>query len=134
MLLCGATRDVFAHIDFGYVAGSRPWFDANLLPIPERFKNCCAAAGAWQDFVNDVGFAFAVLQEQRQALCTVAAALAEPLLQDGVGYPAYIERCLSGHSAADVCALVEAAPTDIARRFKNLHHKLSHSSLSSSST
>ena len=41
MLLCGAERDIFAHIDFGYIAGARPWFDANLMPVPERLKNCC---------------------------------------------------------------------------------------------
>ena len=41
MLLCGAERDIFAHIDFGYIAGARPWFDANLMPVPERVKNCC---------------------------------------------------------------------------------------------
>ena len=129
MLLCGADRNVFAHIDFGYVAGSRPWFDANLLPIPERFKNCCQAAGRWSDFVNDVGFAFAVLQARRLELCAVAAAFAEPLT--AVGYPAYIENCLRAHTAADVRAMVEAAPRDIARRFKNLHHQLSHGSTSS---
>ena len=125
MLLCGEASDVFAHIDFGYVAGSRPWFDANLLPIPERFKNCCAAAGRWSDFVNDVGFAFAILQDRRQELCAVASAFAEPLTS--TAYSAYIDNCLRTHSAADVRAMVEAAPGDIARRFKNLHHKLSHS-------
>ena len=122
MLLCGADRDVFAHIDFGYVAGQRPWFDANLLPIPERFKNCCTAAGCWGEFVNDVAFAFAVLQAKREALCAVAAAFAEPLSR--AGFPAYISQCLLSNTPDGMRTLVEAAPTDLARRFKNLHHKL----------
>jgi hypothetical protein len=37
-----------------------------------------------------------------------------------------VRNCLASHRAEDVMALVEAAPNDIARRFKNLHHKLSH--------
>jgi len=127
MLLCGPDRDVFAHIDFGYVAGSRPWFDANLLPIPERFMNCCVEANQWHQFVRDMGKAFAVLQAGQPQLCAVAAALAEPL--SGVGYAGYISRCLQTHRAEDMMALVEAAPHDLARRFKNLHHKLSHHGL-----
>ncbi|KAL1521910.1 hypothetical protein AB1Y20_021560 [Prymnesium parvum] len=130
MLLCGSEHDVLAHIDFGYVAGRRPWFDANLLPIPERFKTCFVAAGHWASFVNDVGFAFTILQERRLQLCTVAKALSEPLSQ--LNFHAYIEQCLRGNSAADVRALVEGAPSDISRRFKNLHHKLSHHNLLSS--
>ena len=51
-------------------------------------------------------------------------ALAEPLAP--VGYPAYISHCLLSHTADSVRSLVEAAVGDIARRFKNLHHKLSH--------
>ena len=127
MLLCGPDRDVFAHIDFGYVAGSRPWFDANLLPIPERFMNCCVEAKQWHQFVRDMGNAFAVLQAGQPQLCAVAAALAEPL--SGVNYADYISRCLQTHRAEDMMALVEAAPHDLARRFKNLHHKLSHHGL-----
>ena len=123
MLLCGEASDVFAHIDFGYVAGSRPWFDANLLPIPERFKNCCAAAGRWSDFVNDVGFAFAILQDRRQELCAVASAFAEPLTS--TAYPR-TSITASGHTRRRMRAMVEAAPGDIAA-LKNLHHKLSHS-------
>ena len=46
MLLCGAERDIFAHIDFGYIAGARPWFDANLMPVPERLKKCCTPKAA----------------------------------------------------------------------------------------
>ena len=64
------------------------------------------------------------LQARRSDLCSVAAALAEPLAP--VGYPAYISNCLLSHSADSVRSLVEAAVGDIARRFKNLHHKLSH--------
>jgi hypothetical protein len=124
MLLCGPNRELFAHIDFGYVAGMRPWFDANLLPIPERFKNCLTAAGKWSAFVNDMGFAFAVLQQRRSELCTVAMTLSEQLAT--VGYPAYIEKTLTSNTIESVRAQVEAAVGDIARRFKNLHHKLQH--------
>ena len=52
-------------------------------------------------------------------LLTLALALALTLTQ-------YVRNCLGSHRAEDVMALVEAAPNDIARRFKNLHHKLSH--------
>ena len=38
------------NIDFGYVAGQRPWFDANLLPVPERWHRACSAA-QWGEFV-----------------------------------------------------------------------------------
>jgi len=124
MLLCGPDRQLFAHIDFGYVAGARPWFDANLLPIPERFKVCCEKAGKWNAFVNDMGFAFAILQQRRAELYSVATTLSEPLYK--VGYPAYIERTLTSHTIDGVRTLVEAAVGDIARRFKNLHHKLQH--------
>ena len=106
------------------LAGARPWFDANLMPIPERFERCCVAAGRWADFVNDVAFAFAVLQRSKARLCAVATAFAEPLAR--TGYPAYIDHVLTSHTPEAVRALVEAAPSDIARRFKNLHHKLSH--------
>ena len=123
MLLCGARREVFAHIDFGYVAGARPWFDANLLPVPERFKNCCTEA-QWAEFIVDVGNAFAILQAGRDELCAVAGALAEPLC--GARYAAYISNVLAANKPEDVMVMVEAAPHDIARRFKNLHHKLSH--------
>jgi hypothetical protein len=125
MLLCGAERDIFAHIDFGYIAGARPWFDANLMPVPERFKNCCTDA-QWAEFVRDMGNAFAVLQAGRAELCAVAAALSEPLCAQECAYTQYVRNCLASHRAEDVMALVEAAPNDIARRFKNLHHKLSH--------
>ena len=57
------------------------------------------------------------------ALAT-AMARAEPLTR--AGYPRYIDELLEGHTAETVRALVEAAPKDIARRFKNLHHSLSH--------
>ena len=125
MLLVGPPHaQVFGHIDFGYVAGARPWFDANLLPVPERFMRCLSAAGKWADFVNDVAFAFAVLQKGRAQLCAVASVFAEPVSR--AGYPAYIDRCLTSHSPESVRAMVEAAPGDLARRFKNLHHKLSH--------
>jgi hypothetical protein len=106
MLLCGPNRELFAHIDFGYVAGMRPWFDANLLPIPERFKNCLTAAGKWSAFVNDMGFAFAVLQQRRSELCTVAMTLSEQLAT--VGYPAYIEKTLTSNTIESVRAQVEA--------------------------
>jgi hypothetical protein len=124
MLLCGPQRSLIAHIDFGYVAGARTWFDANLLPIPERFKNCLTAAGEWATFVNDMGFAFALLQAKRAELRAVAASLAETLAP--VGFPAYIDNCLSSNTADTVRSLVEGAVGDISRRFKNLHHNLSH--------
>ena len=124
MLVCGPGRELLAHIDFGYVAGKRPWFDANLLPIPERFKNCLVAAGEWNNFVNDIGFAFAILQAKRAELCAVATAFAEPLAP--MGFPGYINGCLASHTPDGVRSLVEAAVGDIARRFKNLHHKLQH--------
>ena len=124
MLLVGPAQDLFAHIDFGYVAGARPWFDANLLPIPERFYRCLTAAGRWVDFVNDCGFAFTILQAKRAALFAVAQSFVEPLVR--AGYPEYIDNVLRTHTADSVRALVEAAPSDLSRRFKNLHHKLSH--------
>lgn len=86
--------------------------------------NCCVAAGRWNDFVNDVAFAFAILQQARSRLWAVAAAFAEPIAR--VGYPAYINDCLTSHTPESVRAMVEAAPGNISRRFKNLHHKLSH--------
>ena len=82
------------------------------------------AAEQWAQFVQDVGRAFAILQAGRAELCAVAAALAEPLT--GGAYTTYLTNCLSSHRAEEVMALVEAAPYDVARRFKNLHHKLSH--------
>lgn len=125
MLLVGPPHaQVFAHIDFGYVAGARPWFDANLLPVPERFMRCLSAAGRWNAFVDDVAFAFAVLQQERARLCAVAAVFAEPIVC--VGYPAYIDHCLTANTPESVRTMAEAAPADLARRFKNLHHKLSH--------
>lgn len=124
MLLLAPHQEHFAHIDFGYVAGSRPWFDANLLPIPERFMRCCVAANRWGDFVNDVVFAFTILQQERVRLWAVAAAFAEPTTR--CGFPAYIANCLSTNTAEDVLALVKAAPSDLARRFKNMHHKFAH--------
>ena len=124
MLLVGPDQDLFAHIDFGYVAGARPWFDANLLPIPERFYRCLVAAGKWADFVNDCAFAFTVLQAKRTQLFAVAKTFVEPLLR--VGYPEYIDNVLRGNTVESVRALVEAAPSDLARRFKNLHHSWSH--------
>lgn len=124
MLLVGPAQDTLAHIDFGYVAGAVPWFDANLLPIPQRFMRCCAAAGKWTDFVNDCGFAYAILQSKRAEIFAIAQTFAEPLLR--VGYPAYIDNTLGTHSADAVRALVEAAPNDLSRRFKNLHHSWSH--------
>ena len=123
MLLCGPQRDCFAHIDFGYVAGQRPWFDANLLPVPERWHRACSAA-QWGEFVAACGRAFAVLQAGQQELLCVARALAEPLAP--VGYPAYVAEVLATHTPQSVMALVEAAPGDFNRRFKNLHHKISH--------
>jgi len=69
---------------------------------------------------------FAVLQAGRAELCAVAAALSEPLCAQECAYTQYVRNCLASHRAEDVMALVEAAPNDIARRFKNLHHKLSH--------
>ena len=54
----------------------------------------------------------------------ILAFLAEPLT--GCAYTTYLTNCLSSHRAEEVMALVEAAPYDVARRFKNLHHKLSH--------
>jgi hypothetical protein len=71
-----------------------------------------------------VGFAFAVLQQRRSDLCTVAMTLSEQLAT--VGYPAYIEKTLTSNTIESVRAQVEAAVGDIARRFKNLHHKLQH--------
>jgi hypothetical protein len=117
-------HELFAHIDFGFVAGARPWFDANLLPVPERFMRCCQAAGAWDAFLNDCESAFAILQARRAQLCTVARTFAEPLCR--IGFPAYIDKVLTSNTPDGVRALVEAAPHDLARRFKNLHHKLSH--------
>ena len=118
MLLVGPRQDTFAHVDFGYVAGQRTWFDANTLPVPERFMRCCIAAGKWADFVNDCAFAFTILQARRSEIFAVAATFAEPLTR--AGYPRYIDELLEGHTAETVRALVEAAPKDIARRFKNL--------------
>ena len=93
--------------------------------VPERFKNCCTDA-QWAEFVRDMGNAFAVLQAGCAELCAVAAALSEPLCAQECAYTQYVRNCLASHRAEDVMALVEAAPNDIARRFKNLHHKLSH--------
>jgi len=71
-----------------------------------------------------MGFAFAVLQQRRSELSTVAATLSEQLAT--VGYPAYIERTLATNTIESVRAQVESAVGDIARRFKNLHHNLQH--------
>ena len=134
MLLCGARRDLFAHIDFGYVAGARPWFaalrrtpsfsyvwlltdsahtasrfDANLLPVPERFMRCCIRAGRWADFVNDVAFAFAILQRARPRLLAVASVFAEPIAR--AGYPAYIDSVLTTHTPETVRALASSGLT-----------------------
>ena len=76
--------------------------------------------------MREMGNAFAVLQAGRAELCAVAAALSEPLCAQECAYTQYVRNCLASHRAEDVMALVEAAPNDIARRFKNLHHKLSH--------
>lgn len=67
-----------------------------------------------------------VPQAGRAELCAVAAALSEPLCAQECAYTQYVRNCLASHRAEDFMALVEAAPNDIARRFKNLHHKLSH--------
>jgi len=124
MLLVGPRRDIFVHIDFGYVAGARPWFDANLLPIPERFYRCLTASGKWDEFLNDCVFAFTILQANRAALIAIAQTFVEPLVR--AGYPEYIDNVLQQHTPDQVRELVQAAPNDLARRFKNMHHKLSH--------
>ena len=73
---------------------------------------------------SECGRAFAVLQAGQQELLCVARALAEPLAP--VGYPTYVAEVLASHSPQSVMALVEAAPGDFNRRFKNLHHKVTH--------
>ena len=92
MLLCGPQRDCFAHIDFGYVAGQRPWFDANPLPVLER---CTArlggAAGRVRRRVRP-----RVRRCRRAASLCVARALAEPLAP--VGHPAYVAEVLATHT------------------------------------
>jgi len=65
-----------------------------------------------------------VLQAKREELCAVAAAFAEPLSR--AGYPGYISQSLLSNTPDGIRTLVEAAPSDLARRFKNLHHKLQH--------
>jgi len=75
----------------------------------------------WESFVNDAVFAYVVLQGKRAQLVAVAKAFAEPLAS--CGYPAYIDSCLRDNSAETIRAWVEAAPGDIARRFKNMHHR-----------
>ena len=100
-------------------------------PSPE-IADACASSSGWIDRTSAsydpvlmwVGFAFAVLQQRRSELCTVAATLAEPLAR--VGYPAYMDKTLASHTPQDVRRLVEGAVGDIARRFKNLHHNLQH--------
>ena len=91
--------------------------------MPERWHRACSAA-QWGEFVAACGRAFAVLQAGQQELLCVARALAEPLAP--VGYPAYVAEVLATHTPQSVMALVEAAPGDFNRRFKNLHHKISH--------
>jgi hypothetical protein len=77
MLLLG--HAVFAHIDFGYVAGSRPWpFDTGPFPIPAAFRDACAEH--WPAFLNDVQTAYEIVQQRAEALLTVAQALATPLV------------------------------------------------------
>mmetsp|Transcript_72760 Transcript_72760/g.144572 ORF Transcript_72760/g.144572 Transcript_72760/m.144572 type:complete len:128 (-) Transcript_72760:345-728(-) len=126
MLLVGPNQDQIAHIDFGYVVGARTWFDANLMPIPERFMKCCVAAGHWAEFVNDVGFAFAILKQNQAKLWAVAATFAEPLTH--AGFPEYVANCLRTNTPDTLRALVEAGPGDLQRRFKNLHHMINHGS------
>ena len=102
--------------------GQRPWFDANLPPVPER----CTARARRRSGASSSPRAAA-----RSPCCgrgsgnsSASRALAEPLAP--VGYPAYVAEVLATHTPQSVMALVEAAPGDFNRRFKNLHHKISH--------
>jgi len=69
-------------------------------------------------------FAFTILQANRAALIAIAQTFVEPLVR--AGYPEYIDNVLQQHTPDQVRELVQAAPNDLARRFKNMHHKLSH--------
>ena len=114
---------VFAHIDFGYVAGHRPWpFDTGPFPIPMRFKEACGEQ-QWEGFLEDVSVAYSILQARREELCIVAQSLASPLVgpltspspgalpaSDSVDFATFLHKTLD-KSAAEVRQLAADGPT-----------------------
>ena len=74
---------VFAHIDFGFVAGERPWpFDTGPFPIPALFRRACGRR--WTFFLNDCQRAYEILQGRREQLCLVARMIASSTLPSDV--------------------------------------------------
>jgi hypothetical protein len=65
-----------------------------------------------------------VLQAKRTQLFAVAKTFVEPIVR--AGWTEYIDNVLRTNTAETVRTLVEAAPSDLSRRFKNLHHAWSH--------
>ena len=63
-------------------------------------------------------------QERQEELCAVAATFAEPIAS--ANYSSYISDCLRSETPDSVRALVQAAPGDFSRRFKNYHHAMNH--------
>lgn len=132
MLLLGG--QVFAHIDFGFVAGDRPWpFDTGPFPIPQLFLQACGQQ-RWDAFLDDVARAYEIVQARRAALCAVASTLATPLVKAAeptaaaaetehtaatatatatskIDFAAFLEKTLD-RSAAEVRALAADGPSN----------------------
>ena len=131
MLLVG--EQVFAHIDFGYVAGSRPWpFDTGPFPIPQRFRDACGAA-RWKAFLDDVHDAYLLVKGRKEELCAVAQSLASPLVgppgmaptgpphvgagQQRTSFAAFLQKTLD-RPASEVRQLAADGPDNFETRVK----------------
>ena len=116
---------VFAHIDFGFVAGARPWpFDTGPFPIPQMFKDACDEAGRWETFLDDIAYAYEVVQRRREELGLVAQTLASPLLEPAetptghICFATFLGEAL-GRPPDEVRALAAAGPSNWATRVKD---------------
>jgi len=128
MLLLGGK--VFAHIDFGFVAGARPWpFDTGPFPIPMSFKRACA--DQWERFLDDCQLAYEMLQARREQICLVARTLATPLSTSEapapsaeIGFDAFLEKTLSLPSF-EIRKLAEQGPGNWSTRVKDATYSIS---------
>ena len=124
---------VFAHIDFGFVAGSRPWpFDTGPFPIPQAFEEACGEH--WHTFLDDVVAAYEIVQRRREELKAVARALATPLVgssaddapAEGLScFATFLDKTLD-RPASEVRQLAAEGPTNWSTRVKEATYRGGH--------